>query len=65
MKTEYEHFGSARITKNPLTGDWFVYGQIEAGRGELPSYIQPTKSAATKLAKTVDHFNKTGMVKKF
>lgn len=50
--------GSAWIRRNPLTGNWFVYGQ----RGQHAPYIQANQQDARNLARTVDHWNRTGEV---
>ena len=56
-----ETFGTAYIEQNPLTGTWFIFGQ----KGETLPYTVENKGVARRLAKTVDHWNKTGEIKKF
>ncbi len=46
--------------KNPLTGDWLVYGQNNAA-----PYVTRTKEDASQMLQTINHFNETGQIKRF
>jgi hypothetical protein len=62
MKTERFYIGEAYTTKNPLTGDWFVYGHETPQR---PPYVCDHKNMALRLTATVDHYARTGETKTF
>lgn len=53
--------GTAWIERNPLTGNWFVFGQKDSFR----PYICAAQQLARNLARTVDHYNKTNQIVKF
>jgi hypothetical protein len=58
--------GTASIYQNPLTGGWLIHGQKgENGASQGNVYRADNKRDAVAMAKTVDHWNKTGEVKAF
>lgn len=50
-------YGTAYIEQNPLTGDWFVFGQKKPKGGTEAPYVCGNKPEAAKLAKKVDKYN--------
>jgi hypothetical protein len=53
--------GTATAKQNPLTGNWLVYGQKDS----YYPYVCENKREARRMAKTVDHYNRTGEIKAF
>ena len=52
--------GAARARLNPLTGDWLVDGQAAS-----TPYICETWPRASSMLQTIDHYNRTGEIKRF
>lgn len=54
--TDHYHVGTARVRRS-FSGSWFIDGQAGA---ERRAYVAERLQDALNLARTVDHFNRTG-----
>jgi hypothetical protein len=61
VKAKLKTGGTARISFNSLSGDWFIDGQKNSPIG----YISNSLTEAINLAKTINHYNETGERKAF
>lgn len=62
MKEKQLKIGDATLRQNPLTGDWLVSGQKDDLKR---AYVCDSLSDAKAMAKTINHYNKTGEKKAF